>query len=558
MYAPINPITNPTDEERHSILRRALENAGRPEDYEYILKYLSPPPEITGIASTGEMRGVKIGVLGGGVAGMSAAFELRKLGADITILEASMDRIGGRIYTYYFDEDGKLYVEFGAMRIPVSHETSWHYINLFHLDTETKTTPYRNNFLYAHNTRLRTTDSVEQYLYPKYELTPQEKATPWNEIMDFAFGYQIRKLPPEVRAEMLQILPEYSPEYQPLLNLSIRQYLESIGLSQGAISLITATTPMTGAILDISYSEALGEDYTIDFINTYGIQGGFVKLPLAFYQSFQNAYPAQYSAIPPSLIGTVAYRPGSYVTGIYQSAYRDKVVIRYRYQGEPKDSAEVFDYVVCTLPFSALREVEIKPFFRNQKMQAIYEFNYVDAQKTAFLCNRRFWERDAPYGNILGGISFTDLPIQSIIYPNDHNYCPEDTCSSEEPGVLISSYNINQQAVRLGNQEEQRRYQVIRENVEEVHGLPRGFLNSIVDSSKTVDWYHEPNFRGGLASALPGQKNSLSYDMIQPEYNNRVFFAGEHISAKHAWIQGSLSTGKAAANHIASSYRNIT
>ncbi|HCM12695.1 MAG TPA: amine oxidase, partial [Lachnospiraceae bacterium] len=81
------------------------------------------------------------------------------------------------------------------------------------------------------------------------------------------------------------------------------------------------------------------------------------------------------------------------------------------------------------------REVEIKPFFRNQKMQAIYEFNYVDAQKTAFLCNRRFWERDAPYGNILGGISFTDLPIQSIIYPNDHNYCPEDTCSSEEPGV---------------------------------------------------------------------------------------------------------------------------
>ncbi|HCM12693.1 MAG TPA: amine oxidase, partial [Lachnospiraceae bacterium] len=91
MYAPINPITNPTDEERHSILRRALENAGRPEDYEYILKYLSPPPEITGIASTGEMRGVKIGVLGGGVAGMSAAFELRKLGADITILEASKD-----------------------------------------------------------------------------------------------------------------------------------------------------------------------------------------------------------------------------------------------------------------------------------------------------------------------------------------------------------------------------------------------------------------------------------------------------------------------------------
>ncbi|MBE5965638.1 MAG: amine oxidase [Lachnospiraceae bacterium] len=556
MYTPINPVTNPTDEERHRMLQDTLENAGRPEDYEYILKNLSPPPDITSIASSGDMRGIKIGVLGGGIAGMAAAFELRKLGADITILEASKDRIGGRIYTYYFDDDGKLYAEFGAMRVPVSHETSWHYMNLFHLDTETGTTPHYNNFLYVHNTRLRVTDSVEQYLYPKYELTPQERATPWGELIDFAFEYQIRKLPPEVRAQMLQILPEYSPEYQPLLNLSVRQYLEAIGLSQGAISLLTGTFPMTGALLDVSYSETLSEDYSMDFVNTYLIQGGFVKLPLAFYQSFQNAYPAQYSAIPPSLIGTAAYQPGSYVTGIYQSAYRDKVIVRYRHDGEAKDFAEVFDYVVCALPFSVLREVEIMPFFRNQKMQAIYEFNYADVQKTAFLCNRRFWERDASYGNILGGISFTDLPIQSIIYPSDHNYCPEDTlCSPEDPGILIASYNLNQQAVRVGNLEERRRYRLIRENVEEVHGLPRGFLNSIVDSSKTVDWYREPLFRGALTFALPGQKNSLSYAMTLPEYNNRVFFAGEHIASKHGWIQGSLYTGKAAANQIAYSYK---
>ena len=31
MYAPINPVTNPTDEERHIILRNLLESVERPE-----------------------------------------------------------------------------------------------------------------------------------------------------------------------------------------------------------------------------------------------------------------------------------------------------------------------------------------------------------------------------------------------------------------------------------------------------------------------------------------------------------------------------------------------
>jgi monoamine oxidase len=107
MYSSLNRNANPTDEQRHEMLKNALENAGRPEDYEFIIRLLSPAPDITNITAPGELRGVKVGIIGGGLAGMSAAYELRKTGADITIFEASNDRIGGRVYTYYFDPKGK-------------------------------------------------------------------------------------------------------------------------------------------------------------------------------------------------------------------------------------------------------------------------------------------------------------------------------------------------------------------------------------------------------------------------------------------------------------------
>jgi monoamine oxidase len=557
MYAPLNLVTNPTDEQRHEMLANSLMNAGRPEDYEYITKLLSPPPDITSFAAPGELRGVKIGILGGGLAGMSAAFELRKLGADITILEASPDRIGGRVYTFYFDEEGKYYGEFGAMRIPASHETAWHYINLFGLNTLPITTPIRNNFLYVHNTRLRTTDSIEEFLYPKYDLTLQERNTPWSELTDYAFKYRFLQLPPNIRAELISILPEYSPSFLPLMSMSLRENFEALGLSQGAINLISGADPASGQLLNMSYDEAAHEEYSLDYINTYRIQGGNVNLPLALYQSFQSPYPAQYSNIPQSALGTVTYKAGHSVTGIYQSNYRNKVVVKYTSCAEGHDAADIFDYVVCALPFSALRTVEIKPYFRNMKMQAILELNYIDAQKTLFLCNKRFWERNTDYGNIIGGISFTDLPIQSIIYPSDHNLCAgEPTCSPEEPGVLVASYNLSQNAVRLGGMEDTEEYEVIRQNVEEVHGLPRGYLNTIIARYQTVHWNCQPNYRGALAYSLPEQKRLFAYEMQQPEYNNRVYFAGEHVSTKHGWMQGSLYSGMVAANSLAENFHN--
>lgn len=190
-------------------------------------------------------------------------------------------------------------------------------------------------------------------------------------------------------------------------------------------------------------------------------------------------------------------------------------------------------------------------------MQAIKEINYIEAQKTLFLCKIRFWEANRSYGNINGGISFTDLPIQSIVYPPDHLRCEEtEECSFTDPGVLIASYNLGLDSTRLSNQNTLRRFNIIKRNVEEVHGLPYGFLDTLIEEYATVNWNTEHWFRGAFAANYPGQKVNFSYSMLQPEYNNRVLFAGEHVSTKQAWMQGALQTGKSAANQIAKQINN--
>ena len=552
-----NYLMNPSDSTRYEILRNAFTNVGRSEDFYNVIELLNPPPDISSYAVPGAHKNLKIGIIGAGLAGLSAAFELRKLGVDITLYDAMEDHIGGRVYTYYFDKDRRYYGEFGPMRIPLSHGTTWHYINLLNLNTISLSSTFPNNFIYVHNTRIRRDrdgSNIRRYLYPLFNLTDFEKSLSWSELNDYAFNSVLLSLTPDIRRELLQILPTYSSEYTFYLNNSIREILEIRGLSQDAINLIASVNSLTGGLLNTSYGETLQELYSMDYMYTYRIAGGMINLPIAFYNSLTSPNPREYD-IASDLLGNVNINFGHNVTGIYQNLSNSKVILRYN-NTYMTNIYEEFDYVICAIPFSTLRVIDIKPFFSNQKMQAIRELFYVDAYKAAFFCNRRFWEENGTYGNVNGGISFTDLPIHSIVYPSDHIQRERVSSSSPlEPGVLVASYNINQDSIRVANQSLDRQFLLIKRNVEEVHGLPENFLDNIVKNYKTLDWNRQEWFRGAFAVNLPGQKVNFAHTILEPEYNNRVFFAGEHTSVKQGWIQGSLYSGMLAANTLAMNLR---
>src|SRR6516164_4464028 len=83
-------------------------------------------------------------ILGAGMAGLAAAYELVALGHTVSVIEAS-SRVGGRVMTYRFS-DGQ-YHELGAMRIPANHDYTRHYIDVVGL------TPKLRRFITANENK---------------------------------------------------------------------------------------------------------------------------------------------------------------------------------------------------------------------------------------------------------------------------------------------------------------------------------------------------------------------------------------------------------------------
>lgn len=571
---------NPTDVQRHMLARYALFQKGRLEDFEYIRSLTAPPEDITTIVQPGALSGVRIGIIGAGLAGLASAFELRKTGAEITLFEAEENRVGGRVYTHYFDQGGQLYGELGAMRIPVSHETVWHYIKLFRLPSRPFVQTNENAFIYLKKTRVRNDAegrNVARYIYPKYNLTESERATPWQQLVYNGLESPLLPASPEQRSELLQVKPYYNAFHIYWDEQSNRKMMQSVGLSQGAINLISSLSPLAGQNLYFSYIDIAQANYPANLSFLYEIPGGTSAIPYAFYHSLINQNPTEYyPGISVHHLGRIELKAGNWVTGIYRDGKTGRVILAYSNRNAAGAQYEAFDYVVCAIPFSTLRTVDIYPLFSDVKMQAIREVNYIASQKTLMLCSRRFWEEGGPGEQIIGGGSYTDLPITTLWYPSDHaQYCTKHTkcirqgfpydrlnlagarqgALASEPGVMIASYNYSLDTIRLANMTPEMNKEEIKREVEEVHGLPIGYLDSIAVDFKTINWNSYPWSRGALPFYAPEQKRLFSYGMALPEYDNRVFMAGDHISAVHRWMQGALQTGMIAANQIAMEFR---
>ncbi|WP_411678878.1 flavin monoamine oxidase family protein [Clostridium thailandense] len=559
-------INNPSDCERYEMLKYILKMQNRSEDLNNIIDLMSPPEDITKICLGEYAKNIKVAVIGAGEAGLAAAFELRKIGCSVTLFEAS-HRIGGRIYTHYFNRNKKHFGEFGAMSIPISHDTTWHYINLFKLDTSPFVNNNDNAMFYVRGERAINDakgKSVESNIYPKFNLSQIEKKKAWFELQEKLYKKYLGSLPLELRKELIQVKSEYSKSIAEIDKLSYRNAYENVDLSQDMISMLGYLEGKE-QFFSLSLTEMLQQYYTADFQYNYRITDGMINLPYSLYEALCDKNEEAYKGIGKEQLGKIEIKMGSPVSGIYNSSSEDKVILKCRDSGNNKETSEEFDYVICTIPFSSLRRIEIKPLLTNTKMQAINEMNYEIAHKIYLYLKERFWEMGSTSKKILGGCSFTDLPLVSIYYPSDHvkpvpdkygKWTLKSGENSDEAGVLLATYSWCQNAVRLGNENPELQISDVINYIEKIHELPPHYIDDNLIDYKSLIWSDVQYIWTAGALSKPEDKTLFSYSVTVPEMGNKLFFAGEHISQKHVSQQGALQSGMIAANEVAKQIKN--
>ena len=445
----------------------------------------------------------RVVVVGAGMAGLVAAYELARAGHEPVVLEARQ-RVGGRVFTMREPFAPGLYAEAGAMRIPLAHKVTLACIERFGLNVKPFTSHNPRAWCHLFGRKLRLSEFEEQPALLGTELAEQDRGLTsgarWQALLQ-PFAQRIEK---DGDAAWAAIVAQYD-------GYSTREFLEERGWSESAIELFGLVCNQE-ALMNACFLELLREEVGRYYTDMVRIDGGSDQLP--------NAYL-------PALRGRIRF--GARMIALDQSDTRVTV----HFQTAAGRSSVSGDYAIVTVPYPVLRHVEVLKPFSHAKRRAIRQLRYDASAKIFFQCRRRFWEED---DGIVGGGSVTDLPIRNVYYP--------ESGRATGRGVLLASYTWSEDAQRWGSLPPEDRIAQALENVAQIH--PQ--VTEEFEVGASWMWHDDPYAGGAFALFEPSQQGLLHEHIVAPE--GRVHFAGEHASLAHAWIQGAIESGLRAAREI--------
>jgi len=472
------------------------------------------PPALSGGA-----KGTKVVILGGGLAGLTAAYELGKAGYEVTVLEAR-SFAGGRSQTarkgfkhtdlagntQVCDFDEGLYINHGPWRIPYHHHSTLHYTKLFGVPLE-----------------VLVNDNDAAYVY--FEKGKGALA-----------GKPVRKgqIAADTRGYAAELLAKVAGkgDLDAALSPADRETFIAYLVNEGRLSKA-----------DLAY---------------HGTEGrGFDVAPGAGLDPGPGKESTPYAL--PDLLGSGAWRVLTSVAGWEQQRTMfqpvggmDRIaagfvknlppgVVRYetvvdRIQQGPEGVSVSFtdakgakgtiqaDYCLCTIPLSVLKNIRMdvsKPF-----LEAMSGVSYAAVNKIGLQMKRRFWEEDH---GIYGGHIYTDMAgINSISLPS--------TGWQGQKGVLLGYYAFGGEAARISALPPEERAKFALAAGQKV--FPQ-YAESF-ETAFSFCWHLAEHNLGGWAEWNEAGRKNAYPKLLDPD--GRIYLAGEHLSYLTGWQAGAIES----------------
>lgn len=244
----------------------------------------------------------------------------------------------------------------------------------------------------------------------------------------------------------------------------------------------------------------------------YALQGGNDLLPRAFADRLSDK---------------IHY--GAVVKRIEHSSRDVRVV----YQLGENSKTAIASHLICTIPFSVLRHLDISPPFSQEKMFTINELPYTTVARVYFQTRSKFWSKKG----LPSTFAVTDLPF---------SYFWESTWSQNKSRGILAAFATGAHAQKVTIMEPSARLHFALDHTKKIYP-------QIVDNYEggtSVCWKADPWALGGYSWFKPGPLIGQLPHIARPE--GRVHFAGEHTASVllHATMQGALESGIRAAREI--------
>lgn len=465
----------------------------------------------------------KVLILGAGIAGLTAAYELRKAGYTVSILEAKA-RPGGRNFTVRrgdvieeITESGKvtqqtcrfdegLYLNAGPGRLPYHHTAVLDYCKILGVALEvyvmnTRANLFQNkdgfagapmpNRRIANDTRGWITDLLAKAINKgalNKELTGIDKQALLNMLVSFGdvdsktyayrgssrSGYEIE---PGIVG---------CPEIMPPLQLG---------------------DLLTSNFWKFRFYQSEEYEWQPTLFEPVGGMDGIVKGFLAH-------------------VGDLI-RYNRVVTGIYNNAGGG---VRVQHGGEE----ETADFCISTMPLPILNAIKNNNFSADYK-KAIGAVNFAATCKVGWQANRRFWELD---DQIYGGISYINHNITQMWYPSQGYFGAK--------GVLTGTYNYDGDAEEMARLELPDRLELAATGAKKLH--PRFDEDVPRDLGLSIAWKQVPYQLGGWADDWNCPDSNYNR-LLRPDGN--VWVAGDQVSHISGWQEGAIRSALHVVERIA-------